>query len=232
MEQVAGSTEGADGIDGESAVERVYELVKAMAIAFEFRPGERLNELEIARKIGVSRTPLREALNRLASHHFLVFSPRHGFFRKPLSVKEISDLYELRGQIGRGVARLAAERASDAAIDQLEADLDLAPAPTSVQALAHDERFHEALAALTGNAEIVNGVKNLNDRIRFVRQVGHESRGGDGRAQHRAIVHALRARDADRAEALIAAHLKIDHDQIVVMVKDALARIYMAGPSA
>jgi DNA-binding GntR family transcriptional regulator len=85
--------------EGESAAERVYEQVKAMAISFELPPGGRVNELAIAKKMGVSRTPLREALNRLTGDGFLTLSPKQGFFRKPLSVREISDLYELREQI-------------------------------------------------------------------------------------------------------------------------------------
>src|ERR1700730_760184 len=72
-----------------SSVARVYEQLKRRAITFEFRPGDRLNEVAIARQFGVSRTPLREALNRLTMDGFLTFSPNQGFFRRPLEVNEI-----------------------------------------------------------------------------------------------------------------------------------------------
>jgi DNA-binding GntR family transcriptional regulator len=148
----------AERVDGESAVQRVYDKVKAMAISFELRPGERLNELEIAREIGVSRTPLREALNRLASDRLLDFSPKQGFFRRALSVKEISDLSDLRAEIERGAVRLAIQRASDRGIERLAAYLvepGQADAMSGDRILELDERFHEGLAALSGNAENV-----------------------------------------------------------------------------
>jgi DNA-binding GntR family transcriptional regulator len=219
-----------DREDGESAVERVYEHVKAMAISFEFRPGSRVNELAIARKIGVSRTPLREALNRLTADGFLTFSPKQGFFRKPLSVQEITDLYELREQMERGVARLAAERATDEDLDRLEAFLDHtgdSSGKTASAVLDLDEQFHEQLAAMTGNGEIMHSLKNVNDRIRFVRWVNMDGRRDHTQGEHRAILAALRQRDAAGVEALIAGHIMMRQDQIVQSVRDAFARIYM-----
>ena len=218
-------------IDGESAVQRVYDRIKAMAISFELRPGERLNELEIARRIGVSRTPLREALNRLAADRLLDFSPKQGFFRKGLSVKEIADLYDLRAEIERGAVRLAIQRASDRGIERLAACL-VEPAEAALmsgeQVMELEERFHEGLAALSGNAEIFQGLKNLNDRIRFVRGVLLETRKEAAMAHHHKIYQAVRDRDAPRAEHLMANHTRLGHDDLVVAVKDAFARIYMA----
>ena len=232
---MSASEAAVDRDEGESAVERVYELVKQMAISFELRPGGRLNELAIARKIGVSRTPLREALNRLTSDGFLTFSPKQGFFRKPLSVKEITDLYELREKIERGVARLAVERATEEQIDRLEAFLAESMKVTGVSTsdiLDLDEQFHEQLAAMTGNTEIMHALKNLNDRIRFVRWVNMEGRREHTQGEHHAILKALRKRDADRAEALIGGHIMLRQDQIVPAVKDAFARIYMQSEGA
>lgn len=221
--------------DHESAVERVYERVKSMAISFEFLPGERLNELAIAKKIGVSRTPLREALTRLSANGFLSFSPKQGFFRKPLTVKEITDLYELREQIERGVVRLAVDRASEAALDAVDAFLVQslkASDRTTAETLDLDEQFHEQLAAMTGNVEIVLALKNLNERIRFVRWVDMDGRRDNTQAEHQAIIKAIRLRDVGRAEALISDHIMLRQDQIISAVKDAFARIYMTTPGA
>src|SRR6478752_2113033 len=78
----------------DSIVDRVYEQLKAMAVSYEFKPGERLNEGELAKRLGVSRTPLREALNRLNTEGFLRFTPGKGFFCRELDAHEIFDLYE------------------------------------------------------------------------------------------------------------------------------------------
>src|ERR1022692_967687 len=93
-------------IEPKSAVDRVYAQLKELAISFELRPGDRINEVVVARRLGVSRTPLREALNRLTSDGFLTLSRNTGFFRKPLDPKEIFDLYELRNQIEMAGGRL------------------------------------------------------------------------------------------------------------------------------
>ncbi len=76
------------------------------------KPGERLNELELAARFGVSRTPIREALNRLASEGLLVESTR-GYIRKPLDIQEMADLYEARMAIERECLRLAFDRATE-----------------------------------------------------------------------------------------------------------------------
>jgi DNA-binding GntR family transcriptional regulator len=218
------------GLHAETAVERVYEQLKSMAIAFEFPPGGRVNELAVAKKIGVSRTPLREALNRLTADGFLTFSRQQGFFRKPLSVKTVTDLYELRDQLERGIVRLAAARASEAALDEVEAFVRScrdAPGKTSQERLAQDERFHEMLAALSDNVEFMDTLRNLNERIRFLRWVDMETRGDDQQVEHLAIIEALRRREADRAESLVHGHVTLSPDKIERAVKDAFARIYM-----
>ena len=217
----------------ETTVERVYERVKAMAIAFEFPPGARVNELAVARQIGVSRTPLREALNRLTADGFLTFSSQRGFFRKQLSVKAVEDLYEWREQLQLGVVRLALERATEAALDEIEAFLKaFAPvAGGSKELLAFDEEFHNRLAALTFNAEMAEALRSLNDRIRFMRWVELERRGDYLLDDHFAILGAIRRKDLALAQRLMSRHVLLPHDQIVAAVKDAFARIYMERES-
>ena len=90
----------------DSIVDRVYEQLKAMAVSYEFKPGERLNEGELAKRLGVSRTPLREALNRLNTEGFLRFTPGKGFFCRELDAHEIFDLYELRKSIEKMLDQL------------------------------------------------------------------------------------------------------------------------------
>jgi DNA-binding GntR family transcriptional regulator len=213
----------------ETAVERVYEQLKTMTISFQFPPESRINELALSRRIGVSRTPLREALNRLAAEGFLRFSAQLGFFQKPLTVQTTADLYELREQIERSAVRLLIERASEAALDELDAlvagqsDLAGADARAVVEA---DERLHKALAERTGNAELVDLLNKVNERMRFVRWIDMDGCGTDSQAQHRAILDAVRRRDAAAAERLMIDHVTPSREQIVATVKEAFARIY------
>jgi DNA-binding GntR family transcriptional regulator len=102
---------GNPGNPTDSVVERVYERLKSMTIAYEFKPGERLNEVELSRSLGASRTPLREALNRLSMEGLLRFAPGKGYFCRELDVHEVFCLYELRKAIEVAAVRLAIQRA-------------------------------------------------------------------------------------------------------------------------
>ncbi|RQR96459.1 GntR family transcriptional regulator, partial [Burkholderia sp. Bp8994] len=94
-------------------VNEIYEQLKQMAVLYKIRPGERVNELELAERFDVSRTPIREALNRLVAENLLVFVPNRGFFIRQLEGKDVFDLFELRRSIESTAVMLACERASD-----------------------------------------------------------------------------------------------------------------------
>ena len=82
-----------------SHAERLYSAIRDMTIAYRIKPGERLNEVELARQLGGSRTPLREALNRLAAEGFLTFRRSQGFYCREFKPREIHELYQLRSII-------------------------------------------------------------------------------------------------------------------------------------
>lgn len=102
----------------------VYEALRAKAITHAFLPGERLNEGELAKELNVSRTPLREALNRLTTEGFLRTVSGKGFFFRELDPQELFDLYELRIALELAAIGLAVSRASDAEIDALSKLVD------------------------------------------------------------------------------------------------------------
>ncbi|MBN3846609.1 MULTISPECIES: GntR family transcriptional regulator [Burkholderiaceae] len=214
--------------------EDVFCRLRDMAIQYELKPGERLNEVDLAERLGVSRTPVREALYRLAQEGFLVESGR-GYSRRQLDVKETLDLYEARCAIEAECARLAAERASDEALDEIDAFLKSSagvPADTSASHLVElDEAFHERIARASGNAELMRILINLNHRIRFIRWINMEKIGRDHtQAEHRKILAALRKRDADACVALLRTHITHRTDQIVDAITAGLARIYLQQP--
>ena len=216
----------------ESVVERVYEQLKALSISYELLPGDRVNEIELAERLGVSRTPLREALNRLTSEGFLSMKPGKGFFRRPLDAKDVFDLYECRRCLESAAAPLAIARADDAAIGRIRSFLDISraevPDRTITDLVVLDESFHEQLMALSGNEEMLRVLRNLNDRIRFVRWIDMENgRRSATQDEHLAIIDAVAARDAARAVALLDGHIERRLDQIVAVIREGYARIYM-----
>ncbi len=221
--------------EGGSSVDRVYRELKNMAVTFMIRPGERLNEVEYARRLNVSRTPLREALNRLVSEGFLTVMPSRGFFARPLDAKQIFDLYELRGTIETAAYRLAAARASEQSISALSASVGKATAamrkadPTT--RLRSDELFHEGLVALSCNQEMVESLRRLNAKISFVRWLDMRAAyRGVMQDEHMAIVQALRDGKLDKGAAVLASHIERRLDQIVEIIKTGFAEIYMREP--
>lgn len=202
-----------------------------MAVTFRFLPGERLNEAILAKELGVSRTPLREALNRLATEGFLTFSANHGFFRKPLDVKEVFDLYEFRMQLEMSAVKLAVDRATEEQLADLEKfateSAREVPSRTTDDLVTLDEQFHEMLMSLTGNAEMLNSLRNVNARIQFVRWLDMTGRRSETQSQHKEIVSALRKRDRADCERLITDHITHRLDQIIEKVERSYGRIFV-----
>jgi DNA-binding GntR family transcriptional regulator len=224
-----------DDNGSDSVVDRVYEQLKAMSVSFELKPGERLNEGELAKRLGVSRTPLREALNRLNTEGFLRFTPGKGFFCRELDAHEIFDLYELRKSIEVASVRFAVKRAKDEDIDALLAFLDATgPDPgdrSSIDLVELDETFHERLMAMSDNAEMLRVLRNVNARIRFVRWIDMDRiNRTNTQAEHRAVLHALKARDEGTCVYVLERHIDRRLDTITSAIKEGYAQIYM--PSA
>lgn len=220
--------------NSESVVDRVYGELRSMAIRFEFKPGERLHEGDLAKRLGVSRTPLREALHRLNIEGFLRISPGRGFFCRELDAQEIFDLYELRKSLEVAAVRLSAERASDADIDTLYNALDdaglIATDSAETERVELDEKFHERLMMLSGNAEMLHVLRNVNARIRFVRRTDMTiANRMSTQQEHRLVLDRLRERDADGAAAILTQHIDRRIDRINAAIKEGFAQIYMAG---
>ncbi len=221
--------------DGASA--RAYRALKAMAMTFAFEPGARLHEERLARELSVSRTPLREALHRLASEHLVVAVPGKGFAARRLDVEEVADLYEARLALETFLARTAAARAAATDLDALDAYLD---ASVAVQAtapierlLALDEGFHRRLAALAGNGELVRMLENLHARIHFFRWADMPGRRDRTQAEHRGIVQALRAKDGTEAARRMERHILRRRDEIADVLRRGHASLFMGeGPAA
>lgn len=218
----------------EGRVEEAYVRLKERAVNFQFRPGERINEIGISRELAVSRTPLREALNRLVTEHLIDFKPGLGFFCRELDARSVYELYELREILELAAVHKACESASDADLKALNDDL-LANGLTYVgktvrEVTERDEAFHVTIAELSGNHELALHLAQINQRIRFIRWLDMASRVKETKAEHKAVMEAMLDRDADRAAEILGKHIRRRMDQIVASVKESFSNIYMAGP--
>ncbi|UPA27876.1 GntR family transcriptional regulator [Shinella oryzae] len=211
--------------------ERAYNTIRQLLVEFKLKPDARLNEVQLSRSLGVSRTPIREALNRLASEGFVSLTPNRGFFVRSLSTEGLIDLYELRSIIECAAFRLMCERAVDADIGRLTAYwasiVDGYQSNPPDEILAKDEGFHLLIAELSGNPELVNQLAAINARIRFIRRIQIE-RTHDPRqvSSHSEIVAAAVRRDAERGMKLLRDHIEMSVSATQDALKDALLKVY------
>ena len=221
-----------------SSVDRIYAQLRQMAMNYKFRPGEPLNEVELAASLGVSRTPLREVLNRLVAEGLLEFVPRRGFSGRPLDTKMVYDLYEMRCGLEMMSARLATQRASDAEFDELltfwKTKGSQFATASPIECVEYDEEFHERLAALSRNRELLHLLKNLNARVHFLRLISMEQ--PDFRtstcAEHELILSAMMERQPDVVGDRMYEHVTLRQEELVDVIKEGIARLYMRDSHA
>ncbi|EGH71531.1 GntR family transcriptional regulator [Pseudomonas syringae] len=213
-------------------VGHAYDQIRRMTVTFQLRPSERLNESALCIQIGVSRTPLREALNRLASEGFLRSVAGKGFYCRDLNPDEIYQLYQLRKVIEIGGVKLAVERATEEEIEELASFISQtgpeAGDRTTDQLVELDEIFHERLLGLSGNAEMLQVLRNVNAKIQFVRWYDMDrAQRPHTQGDHRQVLVSLRSRDTSSCVDILERHIDRRREQIVTVIRDRLAQIYM-----
>ncbi len=177
-------------------------------------PGSRIVEADIARRMGISRAPVREAARRLERQGVLVARPRHGFAVRSVSVQEIDDLYEVRLSLELTSIELACRKADDAGLARVgqlvEEMLRDAPTQPQHQRIAADLALHTLICELSGNAHLhrifLNTQTEMRMIIALIDAVYHDP--ATIAATHQPIVDALLRRDAEAAKAAMRVHLE------------------------
>lgn len=222
-----------------TTVRLAYDALRDKAINFEFKPGERLNESALTRELGLSRTPLREALNRLVAEGFLTLSPGQGFHCRSLNPITISQLYQVRCGLETEALRHAIAHAEDVSLQELKAHLDNTEnryfsCDDAAELARMDEDFHIELANKSGNKELVDLLTNVNERIRFVRNVNlrqirlkGETREHEGLSAHRFITNAVLERDTETAVRSLRQHIERRSEEVVDLVRLAFSELYV-----
>lgn len=191
----------------------IYEAVKQMIGTEPLVPGARIDEGAIAAQLGVSRTPLREAIARLASEGLVEQRPYRGNYVRDFSPKEIDDLYETRKVLEGLAARRAVVHASDDELAELAAILDDVQQALDAHDLegyaAADQRFHTAIARLSRNASLIDSLDRLRAQVQLVRLAANRDPQLVARTarERPCILAALRNRDSDAAARLMEEHI-------------------------
>lgn len=193
-----------------SLSEQAYAELRAKIVHLDFAPGDVLREDDLREQLGIGRTPIREALQRLEREHFVNVVPRQGIFVTGIDVSELSMLFETRSVLEPYAARLAALRGTTDVWDAMEEALDqTATAGTGAELLAIDRTCHELMWHAAGNRFLLDTLDMLyaqSDRLwhLYLSDVADPGHAVD---EHVAILTALRSGDSDIAASLVDDHV-------------------------
>jgi DNA-binding GntR family transcriptional regulator len=176
-------------------------------------PGSRIVEADIARRMGISRAPVREAARRLERQGVLVARPRHGFAVRTISAQEIDDLYEVRISIELTSIELACRKADDAGLARVKALFDTmvrpSPLPLQGERIATDLALHTLICELSGNARLLRLFMDTQTELRMIiALINTVDDSAAVAATHGVIVDALLRRDPDAAKNAMRIHLE------------------------
>ena len=191
---------------GQAAYRRLLDDIRSGAL----HPGARLRETDLADRLGISRTPVREAIRQLEADGLVAHLPRQGATIRSLEHAEVVELYEMRAVLEGTAARLAARAASDMELAELVAlNTDLSAAPAGPPAREVNRQFHRMLLDAARNRFLVKSMSALQKTLLILgpTTLADPSRATAAVEEHSAVLTALQARDGAKAEAAMRAHV-------------------------
>lgn len=199
----------------------IFETLRKAIITGEIKPGERLMEVAIAEQMGVSRTPVREAIRRLEAEGLVTMVPRKGTHVSELSSKDIIDVLEVRGALDKLAAGLAAKRIKPQQLRALESIhkqyIAFVEKENIEGAVRKDIEFHDAIYAASGNSRLIGVLSTLKEhiyrfRVIYLRDMDIAEH---VEQEHRQILDALKEGNEQLAAELAEKHIKSQMESIV-----------------
>jgi DNA-binding GntR family transcriptional regulator len=219
-----------ENVPERSLAETAYLKLKASIFDFELLPGDRFTENEIAARLGMSRTPVRDALYRLERDGYLQVHLRSGWSVRPYDFQQFEDLYDLRLVLEEAAVARLCELAERPALDALKA-VWLVPATEregdAKAVAALDEAFHTTLVEAAGNREIARCHREVTERIRIIRRLDFTQlhRIEKTYDEHAQVLRAVIRRRTDEATRLLRSHIGASKAEVR---KITLHRLYTA----
>lgn len=199
--------------DGYTLRGRVYHTIRENILNGEYRSDEELREIAIGKELGVSRTPVREALRQLELEGLVYIIPNKGAYVKGISEEDIRDIYMIRSRLEGLSARLAAEKITPEQMASLEEVIYLSEFHTEKEnyekVFEMDSKFHELLYEASGSKQLHHLLSDYHHYVQKVRKVSvaTQTRAGQSTKEHQRILEAIKAHDPDRAEQLAKEHI-------------------------
>lgn len=206
--------------------EIVLEALKDAIVNGKLKPGERLMEQQVAEELGVSRTPVREAIRKLENEGFIIIIPRKGAYVSDISLKDIAQVFEVRAAMEALAAGLAAQRIADDQMEKLERKLvevknavDNSDLDNIIQ---FDTDFHEIIYDASRNDRLVQILNNLREQIQRYRTASLASPGRlkDTLREHQELVDAISTRNVALAQKVAKEHIENAENTILEAFKE------------
>ncbi len=203
----------ARGIENLSA--RVYLEIKALILRNEIMPGQKLHHQELSERLGVSRTPVREALTRLVQEGYASLLPNRGFICKEIGMQEAEELYDLREALEAFMVEKAIERLDDDALERLDKKMELyghdIQKRFTRERLIYDQNIHLEIAAIAANETLKKTLRQVFERIILKRKsdgLYDPARGMIAHQEHRMLLEAMQKRHIDESVRIIRNHIQ------------------------
>lgn len=219
-------------LDSYSMRGRVYHQIREDILSGRYRDNDELKEVAIGKKLGVSRTPVREALRQLELEGLVHIIPNRGAFVRGISGKDIHDIYMIRSHLEGMCARLAVEGITQEQLDQMEKNVYLFEFETKKghldQTIELDNEFHRILYAAAGSKMLSHLMEDYHQYVKLIRKTSLSTpeRSLISNQEHRNIMEALRMKNGDLAEKYASEHI---HNAYANMVKNGLYNLYPLG---
>lgn len=205
--------------------EVVFNTLREAIIVGELKPGERLMEVQLAEKMGVSRTPVREAIRKLELEGLVEMLPRKGAHVADLSIKDIMDVLEVRSTLDGLASSLSAERITDEEIRELKHLLQQFAAYVEKEnlqgSIKKDVEFHDVIYRSSRNDKLIQISNNLREQIQRFRVIYIKDYGNSRELirEHSEIVEAITKKDTHTAMICAQRHIKNQEESIIKSIK-------------
>ena len=206
----------------------VFNTLRQAILTGDLKPGERLMEIHLANRLGVSRTPIREAIRKLELEGLVIMIPRRGAEVAQITEKSMNDVLEVRRAVDALCVELACDRISDGELEELKAaceDFEKAVAGKDIKQIAQaDVALHDIIVRATGNQRLIQLVNNLSEqmyryRFEYIKDFTQHSNLVE---EHRIIYDSIVKKDKEKASE--AAKLHIDNQEKAIIRQIRLDR--------
>ena len=202
--------------------EVVCETLREAIRSGVLKPGERLMEIQLADELGVSRTPVREAMRKLELEGYVIMLPRRGTYVANISIRDINEVFEIRTTLDALASGLAAERITEEELEQLERLLvsigENIETRNMKKVVEDDMEFHDILYKASRNQRLVGIISNLREQMTRFRSMSMSYPGRLKKTleEHSRLVEAIAQRDVELAQKLAVEHMENSEQTLLI----------------